>query len=114
VAHIIGIADILLKGVLKVPPGYWSSKNISDEVLDTNEKEKTYLRDVTKPVGNACHDDGTLKDADEMVWPDSLTKLEVPQKDICEWYDYECSSESESMRWSLPTAKVRYTITLTL
>ena len=32
---------------------------------------------MTKPVGDACRDDGTLKDASEMVWADSPTALEV-------------------------------------
>ena len=29
--------------------------------------------DTSKPVGDACREDGTLKDAGEMEWPDSPT-----------------------------------------
>lgn len=29
--------------------------------------------DMSKPVGDACCEDGTLKDASEMEWPDSPT-----------------------------------------
>lgn len=29
--------------------------------------------DTSKPLGDACRDDGTLKDASEMVWPNSPT-----------------------------------------
>ena len=103
-AHVIGIADIFLKGVLNAPEG--SSKDLSDKLLDINEKGKTYLRDTTKPVGDACRDDGTLKDADEMVWLNLPTELKAPQKDFHERYDYEPGSESESTRDNLPTAKV--------
>ena len=63
------------------------------------------MRDATKPVGDACCDDGTLKDADKMVWPNSPTELEAPQKDFREWYD-ELGSESESTGDNLPTDKV--------
>ena len=84
----IQLADILLKGILKAPEG--SSKNKSDEFLDGNEEGKTYMRDMTKPVGDACCDDGMLKDVDEMQWPDLLTKLEAPQTGFAEPYpDYE-------------------------
>ena len=47
-----------------------SSKNISD-TISFNEKEKTYLKDPSKPDGEACNNDGTLKDASELEWPDS-------------------------------------------
>ena len=93
-----------MKGVPKAPEG--SSKDLSDKLLDINEKGKTYLRDATKPIGDACRDDGTLKDADEMVWPNSPTELEAPQKDFRDWYDDEPGSESKSTRDNLPTAKV--------
>jgi hypothetical protein len=36
-----------------------------------NEPEKTYFKDTGKPDGEACREDGTLKDVDELVWPDS-------------------------------------------
>jgi hypothetical protein len=30
--------------------------------------------DNSKPVGDACREDGTLKDASELDWPDSPTE----------------------------------------
>jgi hypothetical protein len=30
--------------------------------------------DTSKPVGDACREDGTLKDASEMEWPNSPTE----------------------------------------
>lgn len=75
-----------MKGIPNAPELEGSSKNIANEFLDTNEKEKTYTRDMTKPVGDACRNDGTLKDASEMVWPDSPT-LEAPQNDFREYDD---------------------------
>lgn len=96
-AFIIGISNILLKGIPKAQDG--SSKKISDEFQDTNDKGKTYLRDTTKPVGDACREDGTLKDADEMVWPNSPTELEPPQNNFPEPYDsmYESASEGGNL-----------------
>lgn len=73
-----------MKGILQAPELEWSSKNKSNELLDTNEKKKTYMRDMTKPVGDACHDDGTLKDADELVWPESPSEI-VAQQTFEEW-----------------------------
>ena len=70
---------ILFEGVTKAPGV--SSKNISNKLLDTNEKEKPYLRDAAKPVGDACRDDGTLKDANEIDWLNSPSELE-PRNDF--------------------------------
>jgi hypothetical protein len=36
----------------------------------TNNGEQIY-KDCSKPDGEACRDDGTLKDASELEWPDS-------------------------------------------
>jgi hypothetical protein len=46
-----------------------SSKNTSGNVR--SNEGKTYSKDTTKPDGDACREDGTLKEADEMVWPNS-------------------------------------------
>ena len=46
-----------------------SSKRISDSSL--NGKENTYLKDPTKPDGEACNNDRTLKNASELEWLDS-------------------------------------------
>jgi hypothetical protein len=35
--------------------------------------EATQLKDASKPVGEACRDDGTLKDASEIEWLYSLS-----------------------------------------
>jgi hypothetical protein len=50
------------------------SKNKSDVDLSSNGHENTYLMDMSKPEGDACREDGTLKDASEMEWPDSPTE----------------------------------------
>ena len=86
-ACIVAIVDILqvFKGTPKAPER--SRKKISNESLDTNAKGRPYLRDITKPVGDACRDDGTLKDTDEMVWPNSPTELVVPQNDFHESHE---------------------------
>jgi hypothetical protein len=49
------------------------SENLSDKSSGSNEKGKTYEKDITKPDGDACNEDGTLKDASELEWPDSPT-----------------------------------------
>lgn len=57
-------------------------KNTSNEYSDTssssNQKGKIYLKDQTKPDGEACNEDGTLKDATELEWPDSPTQPGQP------------------------------------
>ena len=79
-AHIIKLSYIFLKGILlQAPELEASSKNKSNELPDTDERAKTYMRDLTKPVGDACRDDGTLKDADELEWPDSPSELVATQ-----------------------------------
>jgi hypothetical protein len=80
-----------LQGVPKKSPkaSESSSKDISGDSLDGEENGKTYFRDATKPVGDACRDDGTLKKASELDWPDSPTTIQPPQEDNMEWYDYE-------------------------
>ena len=50
-----------------------SARNILKIALSSNEHENTYLMDTSKPVGDACREDGTLKEASEMEWPDSPT-----------------------------------------
>lgn len=34
-----------------------------------------FLKDASKPEGEACNPDGTLKDADKMEWPNSPSDL---------------------------------------
>lgn len=50
------------------------SKNKSDVGSSSNGHENAYLMDMSKPEGDACREDGTLKDASEMEWPDSPTE----------------------------------------
>ena len=40
------------------------------EENDATQGERIY-KDYSKPDGEACRDDGTLKDASEMEWPNS-------------------------------------------
>ena len=74
---------------------------MSEETLDTNAKEITYLRNMTKPVGDACRDDGTLKDANEMVWPNLPTVPAPPQDDF-----HNASFPDESDWNDLPSIRV--------
>ena len=46
------------------------------------------MRDFTKPVGDVCCEDGTLKDASKLEWPDSPSELVAPQNDWNE-HNYE-------------------------
>lgn len=108
-AQIIGLADKLFKGITKapeLPELQESSENIIDEFLDTNEKGKTYMRDMMKPVGDACRDDGTLKEANEMVWPDSPTALEAPQDNFREYDEIYVGFQDETDSIDLPNIKV--------
>ena len=55
---------------------------------------------MMKPVGNVCCDNGTLKDTDELEWPDFPTEiiaLQFPQNDFNEWrqHDYEPAPHPE-------------------
>jgi len=61
-----------------------SSRNTSDQSSGLNEKGNTYQKDPTKSVGEACNEDGTLKDASELEWPYSPTErngFESPDSD---------------------------------
>ena len=78
-AYFTKLTYVLLKGILRAPELEGSSTSNELPVSDTNEREKTYMRDMTKPVGDACRDDGTLKDADELEWPDSPSELVATQ-----------------------------------
>ena len=88
--------NILLKGhsVLEAPELEGSSKKKNSDLQDINEKGKTHMRDFTKPVGDACREDGTLKDASELEWPDSPTELAAPQNYWNE-HDYEPAQHPE-------------------
>ena len=91
-----------MKGIPKAPELSNKNKSNDSEFIDTNEG-KTYLRDTTKPVGDACRDDGTLKDADEMEWPNSPTELEAPNDfPECHHDDYEPGFQVNSQRDSTP------------
>ena len=40
----------------------------------SNHNKNTYVMDKSKPEGDACREDSTLKDASELDWPDSPTE----------------------------------------
>ena len=73
-------------------------KYISDVGSSSNAHENTYLMDMSKPEGDACREDGTLKDASEMEWPNSPTeynKALISQHEE-DWQDhYKKRSELE-------------------
>jgi hypothetical protein len=81
----IETTNIRLQVILNAPELEGSSKNLSDQLQNTDERGKTYMRDMTKPVGDACREDGTLKDADELVWPDSPTESVAPRNGFARW-----------------------------
>ncbi len=63
-----------------------------------NEKESTYQKDSTKPDGEACNNDGTLKDASELEWLHSPTQ---PNTDETEGvWDYWNVDNSQTQRGS--------------
>jgi len=77
--------------------------------------------DKSKPVGDACRKDGTLKDASKMDWPNSPTKYNPQHEDefhnnitlLTQHEDqfHNNGSElksSESEPDKVPKAKVRY------
>jgi hypothetical protein len=53
---------------------------VSDSRVGVASVTGTYLKDASKPDGDACREDGTLKDASEMEWPNSpsQTNFENP------------------------------------
>jgi hypothetical protein len=74
--------------------------------------------DTSKPAGDACREDGTLKDAREMVWPNSPTGInpalieDLSQHGVhsSNGSDLEPPNSSESEPHEAPKAKVRYII----
>jgi hypothetical protein len=54
-----------------------SEENILDCVSSTNAKGKIFLKDSSKPDGDACHNDGTLKDASELEWLNSPSDIKA-------------------------------------
>lgn len=89
-------------------------RNISEPASNSssNRYENTYHIDTSKPVGDACREDGTLKDASEMEWPNSPTELtwHGPNSPTeLEWPNSpteDQSSRSESEPDEAPKAKV--------
>jgi hypothetical protein len=74
-----------------------------------DDNEITHIMDTSKPVGDACREDGTLKDASEMDWPNSPTEqnralIEEQFRDASE-LDQPPSSGSDELE--APKAKVR-------
>ena len=65
-------ANSPMTGFSKTPE---PSKNSSGENSSANERINPYLQNPTMPHGDACNDDGTLKDASEMIWPDSSSQI---------------------------------------
>ena len=73
------------------------------------EDEATYLKDTSKPDGEACRDDGTLKDASEIEWLHSpsqnhpIIRGEKRKRDSGELVDSDSDNElPETIR---PTAE---------
>lgn len=90
-----------LAGVPKTLEG--STKKISDGLSGANEQRQTYLQDIAMPHGDACRDNGTLKDAHEMTWLNSPSDEVGPAK-IPAWNGPEFQDEFEQN--NLTSAKV--------
>ena len=77
----------------------------------SDNEENTHIMDISKPVGDACREDGTLKDASEMEWPNSPTEYNHA---VIEEMFQENGSQSEqhsslgSDPDETPKVKVRY------
>ncbi len=78
-------------GVVKTGIGDSSSlshgRNISP-VASSSCQQETYLIDKSQPNGDACRDDGTLKDASKMEWPHSPTDYNHPLHSLHEASDH--------------------------
>ena len=61
-------------GIVTTASGNPSSLGLSiSEDASSSKQDGNYLKDTSKPNGDACQEDSTLKDADEMQWLDSPT-----------------------------------------
>lgn len=88
------------------PPDANCSTKISDASSSSNEQVKTHLRDPTKPEGEACNADGTLKDASKLEWPESPSERTEPNPlDTDGVWDYWNLREKDT-----PTSTVSKTI----
>ena len=70
------------------------------------EDEATYLKDASKPDGEACRDDGTLKDAHEIEWLHSPSQSHPIIRGEKRKQD---GDDSDSMIDELPKSKVSMT-----
>ena len=57
-----------------------------------------YLKDFSKPDGDACREDGTLKDASEMEWPNSPSETDF-QDDSNLDNDSHCDASEDSISY---------------
>ena len=48
-----------------------ANRNMSESSSEIESASNNYFKDFSKPDGDTCHEDGTLKDASEMEWPNS-------------------------------------------
>ena len=94
-----------------------SGRNIPESGSSSNhhcDDENPYLMDTSKPIGDACREDGTLKDANEMDWPDSPTQFDHHQALIEEQFreledvtELELPASTGSEADEAPKVKVR-------
>jgi hypothetical protein len=59
--------------------------------------------DTSKPVGDACREDGTLKDASEMEWPESPTQLAYNQALIEDQFHEDVTATGSELEWPAST-----------
>ena len=74
-----------------------AKENIINRVSHTNAKGKIFFKKPSKPDSDVCHDDGTLKDASELEWPDSPSDIEASNNTFDDYaMDYEGLNEAVS------------------
>ena len=63
----------IFTGIHSIPMtlNYTPNRNVSELSSGIGSASGTYFKDTSKPDGDACREDGTLKDASEMDWADS-------------------------------------------
>ena len=74
-----------------------SNEHILEHVSSENGKGKIYFKDSSKPDGDACNDDSTLKDASELEWPDSPSENKTTSNSDPIDSDHDFALDSEHL-----------------
>jgi hypothetical protein len=91
-----------------------TSLNASSNASSSSKNQKTHLKDPTKPGGDACREDGTLKDATEMIWLNSPSEVEAFGSQDNEVYDTGMISELDESDLPKAMSKVSEKLTISI